>query len=76
MNPSKYIYMMVKNDKYELPIMVEDSPKELAVMVGCDPTHIIRTAREYENHVAKRKKKLRLPGTFRRVPIEENRREE
>ena len=76
MKPSKYIYMMVTDDKYELPILVADSPKELAMMVGCGPVHIQRIAREYENHVTKRKQKLRLPGTFRRVPIEENRREE
>ncbi len=30
----KYVYMMVQNDKYELPIAVADSIRELAEMTG------------------------------------------
>ena len=70
MKPSKYIYMMVTNDRYELPIMVADSSTELAVMVGCDPTHITRTAKAYEDGKRKSTIKTRgLTGTFRRIPI-------
>lgn len=30
----KYLYMAVTKDKYELPIAVADSTKELAIMLG------------------------------------------
>lgn len=43
----KYIYMMVSNDKYELPILIADTVQELADMAGVSrktiSTHISRS---------------------------------
>ena len=36
----KYLYMMVTEDKYELPVIVCDSVKELARKVGVRPDSI------------------------------------
>lgn len=36
----KYYFMMVSNDKYELPLCVAESVKELAEMVGIKPNSI------------------------------------
>ncbi len=39
----KYIWMLVTTDKYELPLCVADSSKELAEMVGTNEVNV-RTA--------------------------------
>lgn len=36
----KYIYMLITRDKYELPLAVADSKKELGKMLGVSPTTI------------------------------------
>lgn len=36
----EYVYMMVSNDKYELPLVVADSVSELARVVGVAPVTI------------------------------------
>lgn len=36
----KYIYMMVTRDKYELPLAVADTKKELADLLGVSPITI------------------------------------
>lgn len=60
---SKYLYMMVSSDEYELPLAVADSPSELGRMVGTNPRNII--AAIYHSKVRGNKSK------YRKVEVEE-----
>ncbi len=40
MNKTKYLFMLVTKDKYELPLAVADTRKELGKMLGVSPVTI------------------------------------
>lgn len=44
-----YVYMMVSNDIYELPLAVAGSASELASMVGVRPETILACIRKHNN---------------------------
>lgn len=37
------LYMLISNDKYELPLCVADSPRELAIACGVPPGSVYST---------------------------------
>lgn len=59
---SKYIYMAVTKDKYELPITIADTAEELGRMFGLTRSGISRAVNRYE--------KEKMKTRFRRVAIE------
>lgn len=62
---SKYLYLLVTKDKYELPIMVEDSPTELARKCGVTTSAIISNAAKAERGGV-------IQSRWRRVLIEDD----
>ena len=57
MQPEKYYFLMVSNDKYELPLCVAESVKELAEMTGMKPNSItVALLRGYGRGTHKRRK--------------------
>lgn len=66
---SRYLYMLVTKDKYELPIIVEESPAELARKCGVRTSVVIANARKVELGEV-------IYGRYRRVLIEDNEEEE
>ena len=58
------LYMEVSNDELELPILIADSVKELAGMLGILPNSISRELSRYDNKAIPTCK-------YRRVTIEE-----
>ena len=43
-----YIWMMVTRDKYELPLAIADTARELAELTGLHKTSIMKGALSYE----------------------------
>lgn len=43
MRKTKKLYLQVTTDKYRLPLLVADSPKELAQMMGTNVSNILST---------------------------------
>ena len=62
---SRYLYMLVTKDKYELPIMVEDSPSVLAKKLGENRVTIMSACIQAERGKVIRSK-------YRRVLIEDD----
>ena len=59
------IYMMVTNDKYELPLAVADTPKELAEMIGKNVNAIYKAIGRRRSGETKR-------SIYQKVEIKEN----
>ena len=55
-----YIYMMVSNDKYQLPICVADSAQELAEKVGVKKGTIYSSVLQWEKGKIKKAKYIRI----------------
>ena len=55
-----YIYMMVSDDKYQRPICVADSAKELAEMVGVKKGTIYSSVLLWEKGKVKKTKYIRI----------------
>lgn len=55
-----YVYMKVTRDKFELPVAIADSPKELAKMVGSTANTINSAVNKYERGVHKTSKYIRV----------------
>lgn len=62
---SRYLYILVTRDEYELPIIVEESPTELARKCGVDPETIISVALKAERGEV-------VQARYRRVLIEDD----
>ena len=58
-NPSKYLWLLVSDDEYELPLMVEESPITLARRCGVKENSVYQGALRYEKGIKQ--------GYFRRV---------
>lgn len=41
------VYVMVTNDRYELPVYVADSPAEMAEATGCNPKTVYQMVSRY-----------------------------
>ena len=41
MSKSKFLWLAVEADEYELPLCIADTPKELAKMIGTTSTNVI-----------------------------------
>lgn len=74
-----FLYLMVTNDKWELPLSAAETPKELSMMTGFTTTHISSICSKYDHGVLYvpdekrryKKKRCHNPVTFRRVKIDE-----
>ena len=64
MEKPRYLYMLVEQDEYELPLIVANSPAELSRKIGVSVNAIISNARHYEAGRIKRSR-------YQRVPFEE-----
>lgn len=62
---SRYLYMLVTTDKYELPIIVEESPAELARKCGVDPVTVMTGSLKAERGYT-------VQSRYRRVLIEDD----
>ena len=60
MAKQKYLYMVVTLDKYELPIIVEDSVVELARRLGIKPHTIYRQMHDVRKGIYKRTRYVRV----------------
>ena len=56
----KYIYMAVTKDKYELPVCIADSAKELASLLGVTPNNVVSSISKHEKGIYKRSKYIRV----------------
>lgn len=45
MSKSKFLWMAVEPDEYELPIFIADTPMELARLLGTSNTNVMNSAR-------------------------------
>lgn len=45
MSKSRFIWMAVEADEYELPMYIADSPMELARILGTSNTNVMNSAR-------------------------------
>lgn len=50
MSKSKHVYMMITNDKYELPLAVADTVEELASIVNTTPNSIYSAMSHFKNN--------------------------
>lgn len=50
--PTKYIWMLVEADEYELPLVVADSAKELGDIVGVSRNTVMSS--EYRHHTGRK----------------------
>lgn len=55
-----YIYMMVSDDKYEIPIYIADSAQELAEKVGVKKGTIYSSVLRWEKGQTKKTKYIRI----------------
>lgn len=55
-----YIYMMVSNDKYELPVYIAETAQELADMVGVPKGTIYSSVIKWEKGQVKKAKYIRV----------------
>ena len=70
MTRSSYYYLMVTKDKYELPLVVVDTPSELAKISGCTAECIMSIIYKWERRGGGQmcyRKARKAEGTFRRV---------
>lgn len=56
----QYIYMLVTEDKYELPVMVASSASQLAKMCGVTANTVLAMAWRHDKGIHKRSKYVRV----------------